>query len=137
MTLELLWTLLALALLVVGLALAVLAVALVRLASDARRLVAAAERLLRVTESELPATLASLRSVAGNAEQLSGEAPARVARLDALLDEADRTVRAVQAWRDAADDLVASPSRAVSAARARVRSLGEELADRAGRFGRS
>jgi uncharacterized protein YoxC len=93
---DVIWTLVAVAFAVIAVAALVLAVSIARLAGRLAALSESARRIAAVVERELPPTITEIRALTARAERLSAEVQPRLARLDALMDEATVTLRDVQ-----------------------------------------
>jgi uncharacterized protein YoxC len=117
MPIELIWGIVAVALLVIAVALTVLASSVVRLVREARVALASSQRLLWMLETELPPTVAQLRSLAGKMDGLADDLPPRLERLDALLDDSDETLAAVRASAEATEQVARVPLDAVERVR--------------------
>ena len=122
---------------VVALAALIAAVALWRLARDVRNVTRSAGEALTVVNGELPATLKELRQAATNLSRVSAELQPRVARVDALLEEADGSLRSLRATIEAAEDIVRGPAAAVDRAKRMVSSAGATIVGGAARLRRS
>ncbi len=117
MAIEVIWTVLAGAVLIVALALVVLLVALLRVAREARAALASGTRLLALLETELPPTLGHLRDMATKLDGLAEQLPPRLDHLDALLDEGDQTLAALRSSAEATEQVVRVPLRAMKRVR--------------------
>jgi uncharacterized protein YoxC len=122
---------------VVALAALIAAIALWRLAGDVRRVTKSANEALGVVNTELPATLKELRQAATNLSRVSEELQPRVARVDALLDEADGSLQSLRATLEAAEDIVRGPAAAMERAKRTVSSAVAGIAGGADRLRRS
>ncbi|MFN2483994.1 MAG: hypothetical protein ABR509_03545 [Candidatus Limnocylindria bacterium] len=108
-------------LLLIGVAALVLVVASLPLLRESRRLVTDARRLAALADSELRPTLERLREVAARLEALSGEAPARLDRLDVLMDNADATLTSVRTASDMVARYAGVPGAGIATVAARLR----------------
>ncbi|MGZ6344777.1 MAG: hypothetical protein ACXWOW_05640 [Candidatus Limnocylindrales bacterium] len=131
MSIELIWAIVALALLVLALCGATLTYVLVRLVREARAALTSSQRLLGMLEDELPPTLRQLRDLTGKLDGLAGELPPRLERLDALLTESDETLAAVRSLAEATEQVARVPLDAVDRVRRTLR-LGPSERDRGG-----
>ncbi|MGZ3588898.1 MAG: hypothetical protein ACXVAE_07505 [Candidatus Limnocylindrales bacterium] len=131
MSIELIWAIVALALLVLALCGAALTYVLVRLVREARAALTSSQRLLGMLEDELPPTLRQLRDLTGKLDGLAGELPPRLERLDALLTESDETLAAVRSSAEATEQVARVPLDAVDRVRRTLR-LGPSERDRGG-----
>ena len=120
----------------VALAALIAALALWRLARDVRRVTDSANEALGVVNTELPATLKELRQAASNLDRVSAELQPRVARVDALLDEADGSLKSLRATIEAAESIVRGPAAAVDQAKRMVNAAGATIAGGADRLRR-
>jgi len=120
----------------VALAALIAALALWRLAHDVRRVTDSANEALSVVNTELPATLKELRQAASNLDRVSAELQPRVARVDALLDEADGSLKSLRATIEAAESIVRGPAAAVDQAKRMVNAAGATIAGGADRLRR-
>ena len=120
----------------VALAALIAALALWRLARDVRRVTDSANEALSVVNTELPATLKELRQAASNLDRVSAELQPRVARVDALLDEADGSLKSLRATIEAAESIVRGPAAAVDQAKRMVNAAGATIAGGADRLRR-
>jgi len=120
----------------VALAALIAALALWRLARDVRRVTDSANEALGVVNTELPATLKELRQAASNLDRVSAELQPRVARVDALLDEADGSLKSLRATIEAAETIVRGPAAAVDQAKRMVNAAGATIAGGADRLRR-
>jgi uncharacterized protein YoxC len=85
--LEVVWTIAAVALLVIAFALLVLAIGVLGLVREGRSVIRSAARILAVVESELPPTLGHLRDLAARLRATAADVPPRLERLDGLIEE--------------------------------------------------
>jgi uncharacterized protein YoxC len=113
---------------VVALSALIAALALWRVSRDIKRVSRSANDLLGVVNEELPATLKELRQTSASLARVSSELQPRLARVDALLDEADGSVQSLRATIEAAEDLVRGPAAAIDRARRTVSAAGQGLA---------
>ena len=120
----------------IALAALIAAIALWRLARDVRGVTRSASEALSVVNSELPATLKELRQAATNLDRVSAELQPRVARVDALLDEADGSLQSLRATIEAAEDIVRGPAAAMERAKRTVSAAAAGIAGGADRLRR-
>lgn len=113
---------------VVALSALIAALALWRVSRDIKRVSRSATDALGVVNEELPATLKELRESSANLARVSAELQPRLARVDALLDEAGASVQSLRATIEAAEDLVRGPAAAIDRARRTVSAAGQGLA---------
>lgn len=113
---------------VVALSALIAALALWRVSRDIKRVSRSATDALGVVNEELPATLKELRQSSANLARVSAELQPRLARVDALLDEAGASVQSLRATIEAAEDLVRGPAAAIDRARRTVSAAGQGLA---------
>jgi uncharacterized protein YoxC len=121
MSIELIWAIVALALLVLALCGAALTYVLLRLVREARAALTSSQRLLGVLEDELPPTLHQLRDLTGKLDGLAEELPPRLERLDALLTEGEETLAAVRSSAEATEQVARVPLDAVDRVRRTLR----------------
>jgi ABC-type transporter Mla subunit MlaD len=112
------------------------ALSLWRVSRDVRRVARSLDAALDVVNAELPATLKELRQSATNLGRVSAELEPRVARVDALLDEADASLQSLRATVEAAEDLVRGPAAAIDRARRTMNAAGQGIARGADRLRR-
>ncbi len=138
MTLELLWAVVAAAVVLVAFALLIVAVSIARLARDARTLTARTERLLAELEPEVPPALRHLRGASGSLEMLTREIEPRLRRADALMQKTEMTLLTLRSTLEAVEGTVRAPvdavEGAVKGARRTVRSVQRGLAHGADRL---
>lgn len=120
----------------IALAALIAAISLWRLSRDVRRVSRSAAEALAIVNTELPATLKELRLAATNISRVSAELQPRVARVDALLDEADGSLQSLRATIEAAEDIVRGPAAAIERAKRTVSAVGAGIADGADRLRR-
>ena len=113
------------------------ATALWRASRDVRRVSRSLDEALNVVNVELPVTLKELRQSATNLSSVSAELQARVERVDALLDEADASVKSLRSTIEAAEDIVRGPAAAVDRARRAMSAAGQGLVRGADRVRKS
>lgn len=121
----------------IALAALIAAIALWRLARDVRHVTRSANEALGIVNTELPATLKELRQAATNLDRVSAELQPRVQRVDALLDEADGSLKSLRATIEAAEDIVRGPAAAVDRAKRMVDAAGATIAGGADRLRRT
>lgn len=119
-----------------ALAALIAAVSLWRISRDVRRVSCSAAEALAIVNAELPATLKELRQAATNISRVSAELQPRVARVDALLDEADGSLQSLRATIEAAEDIVRGPAAAMERAKRTVSAVGAGIAGGADRIRR-
>ncbi len=119
---------------VIALSAFIIAIAVWRLSRDVRRVTRSACETLSVVNTELPATLKELRLAATNIGRVSAELQPRIARVDALLDEADGSVASLRATIEAAEDIVRGPAAAVDRAKRTVGAIGAGITGGADRL---
>jgi uncharacterized protein YoxC len=117
----------AIALGVVALSVLLIAISVWRMSRDVRRVTTSASEVLGVLNTELPATLKELRQATTNLTRVSAELQPRIARVDALLDEADGTVVSLRATIEAAEDIVRGPAAALDRAKRTVTAAGAAI----------
>lgn len=113
---------------VIALSTLIAAIALWRVSRDVRRVSRSADQVLSVVNEELPKTLSELRQTSTSLARVSEELQPRLERVDALLDEADRSVQSLRATIEAAEDLVRGPAAAMDRARRTVSAAGQGIA---------
>jgi uncharacterized protein YoxC len=116
------------ALAVIALSVLIIAISVWRLSRDVRHVTRSASETLNVVNAELPATLKELRQATTNVSRVSAELQPRIARIDALLDEADGSVASLRATIEAAEDIVRGPAAAVDRAKRTVGAIGAGIA---------
>lgn len=119
-----------------ALAALIAAISLWRISRDVRRVSRSAGEALAIVNTELPATLKELRQAATNISRVAAELQPRVARVDALLDEADGTLQSLRATIEAAEDIVRGPAAAMDRAKRTVSAVGAGIAGSADRLRR-
>ncbi len=138
MTLELLWAIVAGAVVLVAFALLIVAVSIARLVRDVRSLTSRTDGLLAVLEPDLAPTVRQLRGVSGNLETLTRELEPRLRRADALMQETEVTLVALRSTLDAVQETVRAPvdvvEGAVEGARKTAHSVAHGLAQGADRL---
>lgn len=125
------------ALICIALAALIAAFALVRVSRDVRRVTGSLNDVTAALNAELPQTLSELRQTSANLNRVSQELTPRLARVDALFDEADATVASLRATVETAEDIVRGPAAAMDRAKRAAGAVGGGLARGADRLVRS
>ena len=125
------------ALVCIALAALIGAFALVRVSRDVRRVARSLNDVTAALNAELPQTLSELRQTSANLNRVSQEVAPRLARVDALFDEADATVASLRATVEAAEDIVRGPAAAMDRAKRAAGAVGGGIVRGADRLVRS